>query len=63
LRIARSQKASSSLSSTVRGIILGMARVKQDLYAQLRRSGLLEKIGHENIYPTLPTVIAGFENR
>ena len=46
-----------------RGITLGMARVKQDLYAQLRRSGLLEKIGHENIYPTLPTVIAGFENR
>ncbi|MDJ0677497.1 MAG: solute carrier family 26 protein [Calothrix sp. MO_167.B42] len=46
-----------------RGITLGMARVKQDLYAQLRRSGLLEKIGNENIYPTLPTVIAGFENR
>ena len=46
-----------------RGITLGMARVKQDLYAQLRRSGLLEQIGTDNIYPTLPTVIAGFENR
>ncbi len=46
-----------------RGITFGMARVKQDLYAQLRRSGLLEKIGTDNIYPTLPTVIAGFQNR
>jgi high affinity sulfate transporter 1 len=46
-----------------RGIILGMAKVKQDLYAQLRRSGLLDKIGAENIYPTLHTAIAGFKGR
>lgn len=46
-----------------RGIILAMARVKQNLYAQLKRSGLLEKIGVEQIYFTLHTAIAGFQNR
>ena len=47
----------------VRGITFAMARVKQDLYAQLERSGLLEKIGGEYIYLTLHTAIAGFESR
>jgi high affinity sulfate transporter 1 len=48
---------------TARGITFAMARVKQDLYAQLRRSGLLEKIGSEHIYPTLHTGIAAFKAR
>jgi high affinity sulfate transporter 1 len=46
-----------------RGITLAMARVKQDLYAQLKRSGFLEKIKPEHVYLTLNTAIAAFHNR
>lgn len=46
-----------------RGITFAMARVKQDLYAQLRRSGLLDRIGIDHIYFTLPTAIDGFHRR
>ena len=45
-----------------RGITFAMVRVKQDLYSQLRRSGLLEIIGAAQIYPTLPTAISAFES-
>ena len=44
-----------------RGITFAMARVKQDLYTQLKRSGLLETIGAEKIHSTLSTAIAAFE--
>ena len=46
-----------------RGITLAMARVKQDLYAQLKRSPLLQKITKDRIYLTLHTMIIGFESR
>ena len=46
-----------------RGITFAMARVKQDLYAQLKRSQLLKKIGEPRIYPTLHTMISGFKSR
>lgn len=46
-----------------RGITFAMARVKQDLYAQLRQSGLLDRIGANHIYFTLPTAIDGFYQR
>lgn len=46
-----------------KGITFAMARVKQDLYDQLRRSGLLDTIGVNHIYLTLHTAIAGFEAR
>lgn len=46
-----------------RGITLALARVKQDLYAQLQRSGLLELIGAEHIFFTLPSAIDGFHQR
>ncbi|GAB4474939.1 MAG: SulP family inorganic anion transporter [Elainellaceae cyanobacterium] len=46
-----------------RYITFALARVKQDLYAQLRRSGVLEKIGADRVYLTLHTAIAGFEAR
>jgi hypothetical protein len=46
-----------------RGITFGLARVKRDLYEQLERSGLLEKIGTDHIYFTLPTAIAAFHDR
>lgn len=46
-----------------RGITLALARVKRDLYAQLQRSGLLELIGTEHIFFTLPSAIDGFHQR
>jgi MFS superfamily sulfate permease-like transporter len=45
-----------------RGITLGLARVKQDLYLQLGRAGLLDRIG-DRLYFTLPTAIEAFLNR
>jgi len=44
-------------------ITFAMARVKQDLYMQLRKAGLIELIGQERLYPTLHTAIADFYNR
>lgn len=46
-----------------RGITFAMTRVKQDLYVQLKRSGLLQKMGSEHIYLTIHTAIAGFADR
>jgi high affinity sulfate transporter 1 len=46
-----------------RGIVFAMARVKQDLRAQLRRSGLLKLIDESKIYPTLPVAVQAFEDR
>lgn len=46
-----------------RGIIFAMTRVKQDLYKQLKRSQLLQKIGSEHIFLTLHTAIAAFQAR
>ncbi|MCW2793327.1 MAG: sulfate transporter, partial [Nocardioides sp.] len=36
------------------------ARVKQDLRAELAPSGLLEQIGEDRIFPTLPTAVEAF---
>ncbi len=46
-----------------RGITFAMARVKQDLRAQLRRGGLLGTIDEGLIYPTLPVAVEAFEHR
>jgi sulfate permease, SulP family len=43
-----------------RGIIIGLARVKQDLLDDLRAYGLAEKIGTQRIFPTLPTAVAAY---
>jgi SulP family sulfate permease len=43
-----------------RGIIFALARLKQDLRDQLARTGLLDRIGEEHIFPTLPTALEGF---
>ncbi len=45
-----------------RGIVLGFARVKQDLYQQLSRAGVVDQVGAERFFPTLPTAVAAFEN-
>lgn len=43
-----------------RGVMVALARVKQDLQQDLRRSGLRDRIGQERIFPTLPTAVAVF---
>ena len=44
-----------------RGIVFAMARVKQDLYIQLKRAGFIKQIQPEYIFPTIPTAVAGFK--
>jgi len=46
-----------------RGIVFALARVKQDLYQQLIRAGLVERIGSQWFFPTLPTAVAAFTAR
>ncbi|HKH51130.1 MAG TPA: sulfate permease [Mycobacterium sp.] len=43
-----------------RGIVFAMARVKQDLRVSLEAAGLLDKIGEDRIYPTLPTAVEAY---
>jgi SulP family sulfate permease len=43
-----------------RGIVFGLARVKQDLRSDLAPSGLLERIGEEHLFPTLPTAVDAY---
>jgi SulP family sulfate permease len=43
-----------------RGVVVALARLKQDLRAQLARTPLLERIGEEHIFPTLPTAVAAY---
>ena len=45
-----------------RGIVLALARVKQDLRADLRAAGLLDLVGEERIFPTLPTAVEAFRS-
>lgn len=46
-----------------RGIVLALARVKQDLREQLERIGLITHIGPELIFATLPVALEAFERR
>jgi MFS superfamily sulfate permease-like transporter len=43
-----------------RGIVFALARVKQDLLAQLRAAGLAERIGEHFMFPTLPTAVEAY---
>ncbi|WP_020658849.1 SulP family inorganic anion transporter [Amycolatopsis benzoatilytica] len=44
-----------------RGIVFAMARVKQDLRDQLAAGGLVDRIGTDRIFPTLPSAVAAYE--
>ena len=44
-----------------RGVIVGLARVKQDLLDDLLAFGLAQKIGKQRIFPTLPTAVAAYQ--
>jgi SulP family sulfate permease len=46
---------------TRRGIVFAMARVKEDLRVFLAAAGLVERIGPDRIFPTLPTAVAAYE--
>jgi sulfate permease, SulP family len=37
-----------------------MARVKQDLRDGLVRAGLVDRVGVDSIFPTLPTAVAAY---
>jgi len=43
-----------------RHVTFAMARVKHDLYDSLRPTGLLERVGAERIFPTLPTAVEAY---
>ncbi|PIM67180.1 sodium-independent anion transporter [Streptomyces sp. JV178] len=45
---------------TRRGVVLALARVKQDLMDDLRAYGLAESVGADRIFPTLPTAVAAY---
>ncbi len=42
------------------GVVVGLARAKQELRDQLEPTGLLDRIGEERIFPTLPTAVEAF---
>jgi high affinity sulfate transporter 1 len=46
-----------------RGVVFAMARVKQDLRQALGAAGLLDKIGEDRIFMTLPTAVDAFRQR
>lgn len=45
---------------THRGIVFALARVKQDLLDQLEPYGLVEAVGRDLIFPTLPTAVTAY---
>jgi len=45
-----------------RGVVFAMARVKQDLLDDLEAYGLVESVGRELIFPTLPTAVAAYRS-
>ncbi|NUO44813.1 MAG: sulfate permease [Streptomyces sp.] len=45
---------------TRRGVVFALARVKQDLLDDLEAYGLVESVGRELIFPTLPTAVAAY---
>ncbi|AQA05135.1 sodium-independent anion transporter [Mycobacterium sp. MS1601] len=44
-----------------RGVVFAMARVKQDLRDALTAAGLLDVIGEDRLFMTLPTAVAAYE--
>lgn len=47
---------------TERGIVFALARVKQDLRAELDAYGLSASVGEEHIFPTLPVAVAAYQH-
>ncbi len=53
---------SGELSTAVadRGIVLALARVKQDLRNDLAAAGFVDRLGADRLYLTLPTAVEAF---
>ncbi len=45
---------------TGRGVVFALARVKQDLRNDLKAYGLLDSVGEDLLFPTLPTAVAAY---
>ncbi|WP_026146045.1 SulP family inorganic anion transporter [Nocardioides sp. Iso805N] len=45
-----------------RGVVFALARLKQDLRDALAPTGILDRIGHDRIFLTLPTAVLAFES-
>ncbi|MEW1777783.1 sulfate permease [Streptomyces sp. NPDC086777] len=45
---------------TARGVVFALARVKQDLLDSLEAYGLADAVGHDRIFPTLPTAVTAY---
>ncbi|MFJ9626800.1 SulP family inorganic anion transporter [Streptomyces sp. NPDC101175] len=43
-----------------RGVVFALARVKQDLRHDLEAYGLVDSVGEDHIFPTLPTAVAAY---
>ena len=43
-----------------RGIRLALARVKHDMHEQLDQAGLIDRIGDDHIFDTLPTAVVAY---
>lgn len=43
-----------------RGVVLALARVKQDLRGDLSTSGFLDRVGQDRVFMTLPTAVAAY---
>jgi SulP family sulfate permease len=54
---------SVAVGGSSRGIVLAMARVKQDLRDQLERIGLITHIGEDCMFATPPVALEAFERR
>jgi high affinity sulfate transporter 1 len=48
---------------TRQGVVLAMARVKQELRRDLVAAGLLDRIGEDRVFMTLPTAVADYRRR
>ena len=43
-----------------RGIVFAMARVKQGLFRQFEDAGVIDRVGRDRIFPTLPAGVQGY---
>jgi SulP family sulfate permease len=43
-----------------RGITLALARVKHEMYGELERSGLIDEVGRDHVFATLPTAVVAY---
>jgi MFS superfamily sulfate permease-like transporter len=45
-----------------RDVVIALARAKQQLIAALERAALVDRIGRQQIFPTLPTAVAAYRD-